>query len=681
MSSLLRPWKRRVPHALAAVLLLAGSALAQTTVAVSGHALIPDGTAASSVKMRFELIGCSNGQARIDGVAIFSDYKKDFTVDAVTGAFSGVIYPNVAAVSTNGIDCNGTYGSTQYLVTVLLNNRPNGKSVSYVVGPGAFNLDTAIAAVTDPAVVIPTAVVTTPQGGAEQDISGPLSATQFKCNGGSCTPATLSASSTGSGSFVLDFAPILRGTEIDQGTIGGIAILSKRIDDFNPTGYFTLLRNNANSQDIYGVDVKGSILLRETSGQQNPPANMLKFYSDASTHLLKCLRSDGTDCNPAGGGGGGSVTNFSAGTLSPLFTTSVATPTTTPVLSFTLSNFAAHTFYGNNTGSSGAPGAVAIGAADLPSLSGDVTGAVNATVVGKVNGVTYSASPSTDTAPIVTAANTATYTSILNCGDSSHALAYSTSTHTFSCQAITGSAAAGGSNTQVQYNNGGSLGGITNMTSNGTDVTKLTAGAGPFDLSAATITKLRVAGGLTTSANGDCGYDSTAKAWHCWQNGADRLMIAATNLGSAGQPCLSNGDGSCTNADPITSGNQAAATAQTITATGAKTGVAVTNIGQVLVTVSGTYAGVAFNFEATPDGTFTPAFPVQATQADAAAVATATGALPSNTTRAWFVDVAGFTQFRVNATAYTSGTPTSRLRRSTSNSRHSQRRRLWGRLR
>jgi hypothetical protein len=245
---------------------------------------------------------------------------------------------------------------------------------------------------------------------------------------------------------------------------------------------------------------------------------------------------------------------------------------------------------------------------------------------------------------------------LLNCGDSSHALSYNTTTHVFACQSITGSAAAGGSNTQVQYNNTGGLSGITNMTSDGTNVTKLTAGAGPFDFSNSTIVKLRIAAGLTSSANGDCGYDTTSNRWHCWQGGADRLMIASTNVGAAGQVAISNADGSETFADPITSGNQAAATAQTITATGAKSAVTVTNIGQVLVTVSGTYAGVAFNFEASPDGTFTPAFAVQATQVDAAAVGAATGALPSNATRSWFVDVAGFTQFRVNATSFTSGT-------------------------
>jgi hypothetical protein len=177
-----------------------------------------------------------------------------------------------------------------------------------------------------------------------------------------------------------------------------------------------------------------------------------------------------------------------------------------------------------------------------------------------------------------------------------------------------------------------------------------------LDLSAATMVKLRVAGGLTTSANGDLGYDSTGNRWHLWVNGLDRKLIGATNDGGAGQPCLSNADGTCTFADPITSGNQGAATTQTITATGALTGVTVTNIGTVLVTVSGTYAGVAFNFEGTPDGTFTPAFLLNASQLDAASIVTATGTLPSNTTRAWLVDAAGMTKIRLNATAWTSGT-------------------------
>jgi len=76
-----------------------------------------------------------------------------------------------------------------------------------------------------------------------------------------------------------------------------------------------------------------------------------------------------TDYNPAtntmlitGTGGAGTVTDFSAGDLSPLFTTSEANTTTTPALSFTLSNAGANTYFGNATGSSAAPSYTAAGA-------------------------------------------------------------------------------------------------------------------------------------------------------------------------------------------------------------------------------------------------------------------------------------------------------------------------------
>jgi hypothetical protein len=57
----------------------------------------------------------------------------------------------------------------------------------------------------------------------------------------------------------------------------------------------------------------------------------------------------------AGSAPTGTVSSFSAGNLSPLFTTSVATATTTPALTFTLSNAGANTLFGNNTGGSAAP--------------------------------------------------------------------------------------------------------------------------------------------------------------------------------------------------------------------------------------------------------------------------------------------------------------------------------------
>jgi hypothetical protein len=58
---------------------------------------------------------------------------------------------------------------------------------------------------------------------------------------------------------------------------------------------------------------------------------------------------------PVVGVGTGTVVSFSAGSLNPIFTTSVSTPTTTPSLSFTLSNAGGGTVFGNPTGSAGAP--------------------------------------------------------------------------------------------------------------------------------------------------------------------------------------------------------------------------------------------------------------------------------------------------------------------------------------
>ncbi len=75
-----------------------------------------------------------------------------------------------------------------------------------------------------------------------------------------------------------------------------------------------------------------------------------------------------------GGGGSGSVTSFSSGDLSPLFTTSVATSTTTPALSFTLNTQAANlVFAGPSSGPDDVPTFRALTSADLPGGIGTVT--------------------------------------------------------------------------------------------------------------------------------------------------------------------------------------------------------------------------------------------------------------------------------------------------------------------
>lgn len=74
-----------------------------------------------------------------------------------------------------------------------------------------------------------------------------------------------------------------------------------------------------------------------------PPALNQVMKSDASGNLTWASV------------GAGTVSSFSSGNLSPLFTTSVTNPTTTPALSFTLSNAAANTWFGNNTGGAATP--------------------------------------------------------------------------------------------------------------------------------------------------------------------------------------------------------------------------------------------------------------------------------------------------------------------------------------
>jgi hypothetical protein len=110
----------------------------------------------------------------------------------------------------------------------------------------------------------------------------------------------------------------------------------------------------------FGSFTAGDIIVVDNSG------NLVKLAGGNNSDVL----TYNTGTNPkvtwaAPGAGSGTVTNFSAGDLSPLFTTTEATTTTTPALSFALSNAAAHTFFGNNTGSTAAPGFQAIGAADI----------------------------------------------------------------------------------------------------------------------------------------------------------------------------------------------------------------------------------------------------------------------------------------------------------------------------
>ena len=115
---------------------------------------------------------------------------------------------------------------------------------------------------------------------------------------------------------------------------------------------------------LSGMSVISGVLTATDSSATNE-IQTIDTFAIVSDVLRLSLSSDGqpfksVDLSPYAGNG--TVNSFSANDLAPLFTTTEATPTTTPVLSFTLTNAAANTYFGNATGVGAAPSYTAAGA-------------------------------------------------------------------------------------------------------------------------------------------------------------------------------------------------------------------------------------------------------------------------------------------------------------------------------
>ena len=105
----------------------------------------------------------------------------------------------------------------------------------------------------------------------------------------------------------------------------------------------------------------------------------------------------------------GTVTNFSAGDLSPLFTTSEATTTTTPALTFSQVSQTQNKVFASPDGSSGNPTFRAIAVNDVPTLNQNTTGSAATLTTGRTIAITGDlsyTSPSFDGSGNVTAAGT-----------------------------------------------------------------------------------------------------------------------------------------------------------------------------------------------------------------------------------------------------------------------------------
>lgn len=167
----------------------------------------------------------------------------------------------------------------------------------------------------------------------------------------------------------------------------------------------------------------------------------------------------GTTCTFTGSGtGGGSVTNVTVGNLSPLFTSSVATSTTTPAITFTLSNAAQNSvFAGPASGGAGAPSfqtAPTISAANMtsfPTLNQNTTGYAAGLAGGALGSVPYQSALNTTT--FLASPTTSGHTFVLGWTPSGSAIAPSAidlATYLASPPAIGGTTPAAGNFTTLK---------------------------------------------------------------------------------------------------------------------------------------------------------------------------------------------------------------------------------------
>lgn len=151
-------------------------------------------------------------------------------------------------------------------------------------------------------------------------------------------------------------------TDLTVGNLSPVFTSNVATSTTTPAVTYTL-SNAASATGLFGP----------TSGASAPPSYRAIVGSD----LFNLVAGSNITIDPVGdtlvfsstasGGGGGSVTSFSAGNLSPLFTTNVATATTTPALSFTIAQGASGQFVAGPVSGANANLALrALATSDLP---------------------------------------------------------------------------------------------------------------------------------------------------------------------------------------------------------------------------------------------------------------------------------------------------------------------------
>ncbi len=235
-----------------------------------------------------------------------------------------VTFPNVGAGTNTNSLLMGTGGIFSYTGTGEVNaNYLLSSALPALTGAGFLNWNGS------------GWVLATPPGTGTVTVvsSGSLCSTCIVTGGGTTTLQTPNSSSTMDSSGDMALA----------GTLG-------------VTGATTLTGGGSIPNSATVTVASGGILTFSGTGEINASYVLGKAMA-ALPGSTECLTYTGSAFAWASctSGGSGTVTSFSAGNLSPLFTTSVATATSTPALSFSPSNAAANTLFGNATSGSAAP--------------------------------------------------------------------------------------------------------------------------------------------------------------------------------------------------------------------------------------------------------------------------------------------------------------------------------------
>lgn len=151
-------------------------------------------------------------------------------------------------------------------------------------------------------------------------------------------------------------------TSFGSGSLSPLFTASVATSTTTPALSFSL--SNFGADNIFG---------NFTGGSAAPGTQAIPACANDGSHAL-VYPSHVLTCETITVSGTGTVTSFSAGNLSPLFTSSVATSTTTPALTFALVSQTQNLFFASPNGSSGVGAFRSIVAADIPTLNQNTTG-------------------------------------------------------------------------------------------------------------------------------------------------------------------------------------------------------------------------------------------------------------------------------------------------------------------